>query len=150
VALIPESVWLGIIIATGATGVAYYGYSSHRIGRHFGMVSMPYAAVYAALLVTSFAPGLQSLDRNAAVVMALISWGLYTRTLLNAKAVKRHLGFQILLVALGFFALVIFPLLHLLFPEAQAGFSLVLNAMYRLAAVGGWVLGARPGFGPKK
>jgi hypothetical protein len=149
-AVIPESAWLAIVIAAGATGVAYYGYSSHRIGRHFGMVSMPYAAVFAALLVTSFAPAIQTVDANAAVVMALVSWGLYTRTLMSSRAVKRHLPVQVALIAVGFFALVIFPLLHLLFPEAQTAFSLLIVAMYRLAAVAGWVVGARPGLGPKK
>ena len=149
-ALIPESAWLAIVIAAGATGVAYYGFSSHRIGRHFGMLSMPYAAVYAALLVTTFAPGVQTVDRNAAVVMALVSWGLYTRTLMGRLAVRFTPIVRGALIAIGFFALVIFPLLHLLFPEAQTAFSLLMVAMYRLAAVVGWVIGARPGLGPKK
>ena len=36
----------------GAAGVTFYGYSSHRIGQRFGVVSAPYAAVYAALLMS--------------------------------------------------------------------------------------------------
>jgi hypothetical protein len=150
VALLPESFWVALLIGTGATGVAYYGYSSHRIGKHFGMVSVPYAAVYAALLVMTFAPAIQTVDRNAAVVMALVSWGLYSRTLMGSRAAKRHLMIQLTLVAVGFVALVVFPLLNLLFPDVQREFATVINALYRLAAVAGWTVGARPGLGPKK
>src|SRR5689334_412022 len=114
------------------------------------MLSMPYAAVYAALLITTFAPAIQTVDRNVAVVMAVVSWGLYTRTLMSRLAVRFTPLVRGALVVIGFLALVIFPLLHLLFPEAQGGFFLVIVAMYRLAAVGGWVVGARPGLGPKK
>ena len=149
-AFLPEPVWIAFLVATGATGVAYYGYSSHKIGHHFGMVSVPYAAVYAALLVTSLNPSIQTIDRNFAVLMALVSWALYSRTLWSAKAVKRRPGVKVALVAIGFFALVVFPLVHLLVPEAQSGFFLAVNTLYRLAAVVGWIIGARPGLGPKK
>jgi hypothetical protein len=150
VATLPEGLLIAFILAAGATGVAYYGYSSLRIGRHFGMASVPYAAVYAALLVTTLAPTIQAVDRNVAVLMALVAWGLYTRTLMGSRAAKRHAGVQAALIFVGFFALVVFPLLHLLFPEAQSGLPILINLLYRLAAVVGWVLGARPGFGPKK
>jgi len=150
VAVLPDEVWLAVILAAGATGVAYYGYSSHKIGQHFGMVSVPYAAVYAALLVMTFAPAIGTIDRPAAVVMSLVSWALYTRALLASKVVKRHIAVQGAAVAVGFLALVIFPLFPLLAPSSQGDLSTTLNALYRLAAVVGWTVGARPGFGPKK
>lgn len=149
-ALLTAEVWAILVLTAGATGVAYYAYSSHRIGSHFGMISVPYAAIYAALLVTTFAPSLQNIDRNVAVIMALVSWGLFSRALFASRTVKRHLAIQVVLITIGFFALVVFPLLHLLFPEAQTEVSLLINALYRLAAVIGWTVGARPGFGPKK
>lgn len=149
-ALLPEGVFLAFILAAGATGVAYYGYSSFRIGRHFGMVSVPYAGVYAALLVTTLAPTIQTFDRNVAVLMALVAWALFTRALMSSKAAKRRLAIQVTLIIVGFFALVVFPLLHLLFPEAQTGLPFLINLLYRLTAVVGWTLGARPVMGRKK
>lgn len=142
--LLPDEVWTLLLVAAGAVGVAYYGYTSHKIGRHFGMVSVPYAAVYAALLLTAFAPAIQSVDRPAAIVMSLVSWGLYSAALFRAKVVKRHLALQAAAVGIGFFALVLIPLFSL------AQLALTFNVLYRAAALVGWAIGARPGFGPKK
>lgn len=143
-ALIPDEVLTVLLIAAGATGVAYYGYSSHQIGRAFGMVSVPYPGVYAALLLTAFSPAVQSFDRPAAILMSLVSWGLYSAALFRSKVVKRHLGIQVAAVGIGFVALVVFPLISL------ASIALTVNVLYRSAAIVGWTLGARPGFGPKK
>lgn len=143
-ALVPEPVWGALLLVAAAAGIGYYGYSSHRIGSHFGMVSVPYAGIYAALLVTALAPGVSNVDRPAAVIMSLVSWGLYTRTVTGARAVRLHPRVRGAAVAVGFFALVLIPLFS---PPALAT---TVNFLYRLAAVVGWVAGARPGIGPKK
>jgi hypothetical protein len=139
-----EEFWLALFVGAGAVGVAYYGYSSHKIGQYFGMVSVPYAAVYCALIVTTLSPSAQTIDRQGAIVMSLVSWGLYSRTLFGSKVIKHVPIVHALGVGIGFLALVVIPLF------AVHELSLTLNIMYRLAAVVGWTVGARPGFGPKK
>jgi hypothetical protein len=139
-----EEFWAAIFIAAGAVGVAYYGYSSHKIGKFFGMVSVPYAALYCALIVTTLSPAAQTVDRQAAVIMSLVSWGLYSRTLFGSMVVKHVPVVHAAAVAIGFVALVLIPLF------AVRELSVTLNILYRLAAVAGWTVGARPGFGPKK
>lgn len=140
-ALLPEGVWTLLLVVAGATGVAYYAYSSHRIGAAFGMASVPYAAVYAALLVSAFSPAIASIDRPVALLMSLVAWGLYTATVVRSRAAKILVPVKVAGVAVGFLALVVFPLF------SPPSLELVLLVLYRGAAVGGWVVGARPGIG---
>lgn len=142
-AVFPESAWTLIVVVAGATGVAYYAYSSHRIGSAFGVASVPYGAVYAALFVTAFAPGLASVDRPAALLMSLVAWGLYTSTVVRSKAARALRPLKAVAVGVGFLALVVFPLFSV--PVLE----FLLQVCYRGAAVGGWVVGARPGLGRK-
>ncbi len=139
----PEGLWAVLIVAAGAAGVAYYAYSSHKIGSAFGVGSVPYGAVYAALLVSAFAPALSSVDRPAAVLMSLVAWGLYSVTVMRSKLARAIRPLRVAAVAFGFLALVVFPLFSV------PALELVLRVCYRAAAVGGWVVGARPGLGRK-
>jgi len=145
VAPVPEPIWLVLLAVAGAAGVSFYGYSSRRIGERFGMVSAPYAAVYAALLMSvllfSTAP---SFDQPLAVLMALLSWILFSVTILRARVIKHSLTFQLGAVAIGFLALVLFPLFT--GPVLRDVFA----ALYRAAALIGWVIGAKPGIERKK
>lgn len=132
-----EEAYLVLIIAAGAVGVAFYGYSSFRIGERFGMASVVYPAVYFALLASALAPAAApALDRPTAIVMSVVSWGLYTAALLRSRVVKRHLGLEVAATGLGFIALVVFPVIA----------PVLFAVLYRGAAVTGWVAGARPGF----
>jgi len=145
IAPVPDSIWLGLLIIGGAAGVTFYGYSSHRIGQRFGVLSAPYAAIYAALFLSVlFLSTAPSFDQPIAVLMALISWGLYSHTLLRSRLIKRRLAIQLPAVAIGFLALVLFPLF--------TGVILrdVFAALYRGAALMGWTVGTKPGFKRKK
>lgn len=141
--MVPEGVWAGLIVAAGAAGVAYYAYSSHKIGSTFGMASVPYGALYAALIVSAFAPGLSSVDRPAALAMSLVAWGLYSISVTRSKLVKGIRPLKAAAVGVGFLALVVFPLFSV------PALEFVLQVLYRGAALGGWAVGARPGLGRK-
>jgi hypothetical protein len=139
VAIVPEEFLFAVLILGGAVGVAFYGLSSHRIGARFGLVSVPYAAVYGVLLVVAFSGSAQAFDLPTAVLMSMITWGLYTHTLLKSKLIKRRLAVQIPAIGIGFLALVIFPLFTV------AGLQTVFAVLYRGAALAGWIAGAKPG-----
>lgn len=143
-ALLPPEALVALVLVATSAGIAYYGYSSHKIGQHFGMVSVPYAALYAALLVTALSPAIENIDRPAAVIMSLVSWGLFAHAVRRSKVARWHPGVKAVAVVIGFFALVVFPLFSV------GGLQTLLNVLYRLAAICGWIVGARPGFGPKK
>lgn len=138
-AIVPPEFLLAVLVLGGAVGVAFYGLSSHRIGARFGLVSVPYAGVYGLLLVTALTGTVQAFDLPTAVLMSLITWGLYTHTLLKSKIIKRRLALQIPAIAIGFLALVVFPLL------TAAGLQTVFAVLYRSAALFGWIAGAKPG-----
>lgn len=139
-AIVPEEVLLAVLILGGAIGVAFYGLSSHRIGARFGLVSVPYAGVYGMLLVVALSGSAQAFDFPTAVLMSLITWALYTHTLLKSRIIKRRLSVQIPAIGIGFLALVLFPLFTV------AGLQTVFAVLYRGAALFGWIAGAKPGF----
>jgi hypothetical protein len=133
-------VWTGLLITGGAVGVAFYGYSSHKIGERFGVASAPYAAVYGVLLVVTLSGSPQGFDTPTALLMSLITWGLYTHSLLKSKIVRERFGLQLIAIGIGFLALVVFPLF------TREVLQAVFAALYRGAALVGWLVGAKPGF----
>ncbi len=145
-ATLTQDVFLALLIVGGSVGVAFYGYSSHRIGARHGKWSAPYGAVYAALLVsTLFGGAAAEFDRPSAVLMSLVSWVLYSHLVLRRVIVKGNWPLRAAAVFLGFLALVLFPLFTL-FSAGPDLFAL----MYRAAAFGGWVIGIALGQSPEK
>ena len=136
-ATLGQDIALALILVAGAVGVAFYGYSSHRIGAKHGKWSSPYGAVYAALLVSTLAGGAAAeFDRPTAVIMSLVSWVLYSHLVLRKVIVKGIWPIRAAAVFLGFLALVLFPLFTL-FSTGPDLFAF----LYRAAAFTGWVIG---------
>jgi len=124
-------------VAAGVVGVAFYAYSSYKIGEKFGKWSAPYFAVYVVLLLAALSPTAQvePLASPLAILMSVVSWVLYTHLVLRQRVVQAVLPVRVAAVALGLLALVVFPIL----PQAAVGFAL----LYRAGAAVGWMAGVR-------